>query len=163
MNLSAQDFAGSVGHFGGRAGYESIYMKGKSDYLYEEMDADQMALLFGSLLKHTAIAAMFDGYGGAIKGVATDATAFVHRKAISSIQWYCQSSQAGIAARVASMRALYDSTRSCFSGHAYVNYPDLDLKDYATAYWGDNLARLKKIKAAADPDNLFRHAQSITI
>jgi FAD/FMN-containing dehydrogenase len=163
LNISAHDFAGSVGHFGGRAGYESIYMKGKSDYLYEEMDSDQMTTLFSNLQKHSGIAAMFDGYGGAIKSLAPDATAFVHRKAIASIQWYGQSSQAGIAGRVASMRALHDSTRSCFSGHAYVNYPDLDLKDYAAAYWGDNLVRLKKIKAAADPDNIFRHAQSIPL
>jgi len=48
-----------------------------------------------------------------------------------------------------------------FSGHAYVNYPDRDLKNYAEAYWGDNLARLKKVKTAVDPDNFFRHAQSI--
>ena len=40
---------------------------------------------------------------------------------------------------------------------------DLDLANYQTAYWGANLARLKKIKAAFDPDNVFRHAQSIPV
>jgi FAD/FMN-containing dehydrogenase len=49
------------------------------------------------------------------------------------------------------------------SGAAYVNYCDLDLPDYQTAYWGANLARLKEIKAAFDPDNVFRHAQSILV
>ena len=42
--------------------------------------------------------------------------------------------------------------RPYVSGTAYVNYPDLDLPDYPTAYWGANLPRLKQIKSAVDPD-----------
>jgi FAD/FMN-containing dehydrogenase len=37
------------------------------------------------------------------------------------------------------------------------------LPDYATAYWGDNLARLMAVKQHYDPDNLFRHAQSVPL
>jgi FAD/FMN-containing dehydrogenase len=45
-----------------------------------------------------------------------------------------------------------------------VNYCDLDLGDgYARAYWGDNLPRLMKVKAAVDPKNIFRHAQSVPL
>jgi FAD/FMN-containing dehydrogenase len=45
-----------------------------------------------------------------------------------------------------------------------VNYCDLDLGEgYAKAYWGDNLPRLMKIKAAFDPKNVFRHAQSVPV
>jgi FAD/FMN-containing dehydrogenase len=44
-----------------------------------------------------------------------------------------------------------------------VNYCDLDLPDYATAYWGDNLARLMAVKQHYDPDNLFHHAQSVPV
>jgi hypothetical protein len=163
LTVTPQSFSGSVRHFGGSGTYEPIFMKGKSDYVYEEMSEEGMLAMFDGLQKHSAIAALFDGYGGVIKNLAPDATAFVHRKAISSVQWYSQFSQAAMPGRLASMKALYDSLRPYFSGHAYVNYPDLDLKDYATAYWGDNLARLKKVKAAVDPDNLFRHAQSIPV
>jgi FAD/FMN-containing dehydrogenase len=46
----------------------------------------------------------------------------------------------------------------------YVNYCDLDLGDgYAKAYWGDNLARLMKIKAEVDPKNIFKHVQSVPL
>jgi hypothetical protein len=51
--------------------------------------------------------------------------------------------------------------RPYVSGLCYVNYCDLDVTDWPTAYWGQNLDRLQKIKSAFDPDNVFRHAQSI--
>ncbi len=44
----------------------------------------------------------------------------------------------------------------------YCNYPDLAYTDWATAYYGrEGYARLQKVKARYDPDNLFRHAQSV--
>ena len=45
----------------------------------------------------------------------------------------------------------------------YLNYPDPSL-DQATAqenYWGDNLARLKAIKKAIDPQDLFYYPQGV--
>jgi hypothetical protein len=59
------------------------------------------------------------------------------------------------------MNSLYASMRPFVSGGAYVNYCDLELADWADAYWGANLARLKQVKSAFDPDNVFRHAQSV--
>ena len=49
----------------------------------------------------------------------------------------------------------------------YCNYPDglLDGKgsapDFTTAYWANNLERLKVLKAELDPDDLFAFPQSI--
>jgi hypothetical protein len=59
------------------------------------------------------------------------------------------------------MRGVYAAMRAYVSGAAYVNYCDLDLADWQDAYWGANLARLRAIKSAFDPDNVFRHAQSV--
>ena len=59
------------------------------------------------------------------------------------------------------MRQLYAAMRPYVSGEAYVNYCDTDLLDWQTAYWGDNLARLKQIKKSFDPENVFKHAQSV--
>jgi hypothetical protein len=43
----------------------------------------------------------------------------------------------------------------------YPNYPDADLEDWARAYYGGNLPRLRELKAAYDPTGLFDFAQSL--
>lgn len=45
----------------------------------------------------------------------------------------------------------------------YVNYPDLHFKDWQTAYYGDNYAKLQEIKKRYDPENKFRHEQSVVV
>jgi FAD/FMN-containing dehydrogenase len=45
---------------------------------------------------------------------------------------------------------------------AYVNVPNAGMADWATAYWGAGVDRLRTIKAKYDPDNVFSFAQSIT-
>ncbi|MFJ5122088.1 FAD-binding protein [Kitasatospora sp. NPDC088548] len=53
---------------------------------------------------------------------------------------------------------------------AYVNYPDIDLGTaeqhdpaYTRLYYGQNYARLQKAKEHWDRENIFHHAQSITL
>jgi Berberine and berberine like len=45
---------------------------------------------------------------------------------------------------------VYPAMRPYLSGAAYVNYCDLDLQNWADAYWGPNLPRLSAVKAAYD-------------
>jgi FAD/FMN-containing dehydrogenase len=47
------------------------------------------------------------------------------------------------------------------SGGVYPNFPDPALDDWATAYHGDNLARLAAVKRKYDPDRLFAFPQSL--
>jgi FAD/FMN-containing dehydrogenase len=152
---------------GGGPAYESVLMKGKSDFVTETMTEQGILTLLGGLLKAPGeIAVLLDSYGGAINKVASDATAFVHRGTTKySIQYFMQwDNPAASDTNIAMMRTLYASMRPFVSGGAYVNYCDLDLGDgYARAYWGDNLARLMKIKAQYDPKNVFRHAQSVPL
>ena len=148
-------------------GSDAAFMKGKSDYLTEPMSGQGILTLLSGLQKSpVAIIALCDSYGGAINKVPSDAMAFVHRGTTKySIQYVKEWPSPGAsAANIAAMRTLYDSMRPFVSGGCYVNYCDLDLGDgYARAYWGDNLPRLMKIKAAFDPKNIFKHAQSVPL
>jgi FAD/FMN-containing dehydrogenase len=152
---------------GGEPTPDSVLMKGKSDYVTEAMTAQAISTLLEGLLKAPGeIAVLCDTYGGAINKVAADATAFVHRGNTRYVMQYYMQWDSPVAsdANIAAMRDLYTSMRPFVSGGCYVNYCDLDLGDgYAKAYWGDNLPRLMKIKAQVDPNNIFRHAQSVPL
>lgn len=150
---------------GGQSGwnYLTILQKAKSDYVRTPMSATGIATLLNEILKSPPCGAILDAYGGAVSGVANDATAFGHRDMLYSIQYFINwNTTAGGVTATARLKDLYDKMRPFVSGAAYVNYCDTDLKqDYPAAYWGANLPRLKQIKAAVDPDNVFRHAQSV--
>jgi hypothetical protein len=64
---------------------------------------------------------------------------------------------------IANVANVYAAMRPYLPGAAYVNYCDLDLQNWADAYWGPNLPRLSAVKAAYDGDNLFHHAQSVPV
>jgi FAD/FMN-containing dehydrogenase len=178
LTTTAKDFLGAINHFAGGPKqpwpinekgnnayfYTQVYMKGKSDFVYEVMSDEGLLVFLNGMQKHSGMYAIFDGYGGSVAKVAPSATAFFHRKAICSVQYVSQFSAAAADSRISAMRAFYDSLRPYVSGHSYINYPDTDLGDrYGEAYWGDNFDRLKKIKATVDPENLFHHAQSIPV
>lgn len=44
---------------------------------------------------------------------------------------------------------------------AYVNVPNTGMADWATAYWGAGVDRLRTIKATYDLDDVFTFEQSI--
>jgi FAD/FMN-containing dehydrogenase len=103
-------------------------------------------------------AMLFDSYGGAINRVAADATAFVHRDALCSIQYLAYGPTHAGAAWVRSARA---ALAPHVNGEAYQNYIDPDLDHFRRAYYGSNLARLREIKSTVDPDRLFDFPQAI--
>jgi hypothetical protein len=144
---------------------QPTYFKAKSDYATIPLTEDGVATLFGELRKSPPIVAICDSYGGVIANTGRDATAFAHRAGtLFCIQYYSEWERASdTPTRLARMRDLYAAMRPYVSGGAYINYCDLDLTDWATAYWGDNLPRLRQIKASFDPNNVFRHAQSVPL
>ena len=156
----------AINHFAGPDGwqYESAQMKGKSDYVATPLDdAALMALMTGVQRSRTPITVICDPYGGAIVDTAPDATAFAHRAARYCLQYVCAWSDSRAAEHLDDIRALHAAMRPHMSGGAYVNYCDIDVADFPHAYWGQNLARLRQIKSAVDPDNVFRHAQSVPV
>lgn len=143
--------------------YPSVYMKGKSDYVKQVISDEGHDVLFTHL--PSGIAVIFDSYGGQIRALKDNDTAFPHREnTISSVQYYTEwSKPEDTAKKLKTLSDYYGRLRPYMSGGAYVNYCDVDLKNYAEAYWGGNLARLIDIKAAHDPENIFKHAQSIPV
>ncbi len=108
----------------------------------------------------------FDAYGGAINEVSAAQTAFVHRDKLACIQatysWSSATPTTEIAAGASWLEYLGTDVFDASAG-AYQNYIDPTLRDWQVAYYGTNLERLKAVKRAYDPTNLFAFAQSIPL
>ncbi|MER5863559.1 FAD-binding oxidoreductase [Kitasatospora sp. NPDC002040] len=104
----------------------------------------------------------FVALGGAVNRVPADATAFVHRGSVLLAQYF-----AGWPADRdpdPGTRWVADAHRTMAphsGGHAYQNYRDPHLADWRTAYYGANLPRLERAKAAYDPDRVFDFPQAL--
>jgi FAD/FMN-containing dehydrogenase len=107
-------------------------------------------------------ALLLDAYGGALNRPAADATAFVHRDMLFSLQYlaYFGGAAAGRASR-RWINGVWHALRPHVSGEAYQNYIDPDLDHWERAYYGANLRRLREIKKQVDPDFRFRFRQAI--
>jgi FAD/FMN-containing dehydrogenase len=156
----------SVTYFaGGQKGwnYPSYPMKGKSDYATSPLTDPGLSTLMNEVSTSGGIYVICDSYGGAIANTAADATAFAHRNGTLYCLQYGSvwTNPSYTLQYLSEMRSCYAAMRPYVSGAAYVNYCDLDLADWQNAYWGQNLTRLKQIKSRFDPDNVFRHAQSV--
>jgi FAD/FMN-containing dehydrogenase len=107
-------------------------------------------------------AVLIDALGGAVSRIATDATAFPHRTATAVLQLYGSWSAAAAGdPTIAWLREIHGKARPLIETGAYVNYIDPDLVDWADAYYGANLARLRAVKARYDPTRLFDFPQAV--
>ncbi|HEX5115203.1 MAG TPA: FAD-binding oxidoreductase [Pseudonocardiaceae bacterium] len=110
---------------------------------------------------HPGLHVIVDGLGGAVGRVAPTATAFGHRTALASVQIYLKTTVAGHAAAARQVSAVRDALTPVTGGGAYVNYIDAAMPDWATAYYGDNLPRLRTTAQRYDPDRVFTFAQAV--
>lgn len=101
-----------------------------------------------------------DALGGAVASVAPDATAFVHRSALASVQ-YTSTFDVGAAPEpyYAYVRGFRAAMTPHWGNGAYVNYADAELTDPTTAYFGDNAAQLAAVVSKYDPRGLFTQPQ----
>ena len=114
---------------------------------------------------HTIGKVLLEAADGAVNSIAADATAFVHRDNLFVAQfqsrWQEGSSDSVTDANMAWTDGLYEAVTEYRSGSAYQNYIDPNLDDWQHAYYGANLAELRRVKSKYDPGNLFDFAQSV--
>ena len=100
--------------------------------------------------------------GGAIRDVASDATAFPHREARWLINIAGQWHEPGATEdEIAWVRDTFAALEPHLSGGAYSNFMVDDDPRAATVAYGSTLERLQQIKAIYDPDNVFRLNQNV--
>ncbi|MGV9304932.1 BBE domain-containing protein [Nonomuraea sp. NPDC003727] len=163
---------------------ESGRYKGKSAYLRRRFTDEQADVAYDHL--GTAGEVSSNGllwllsYGGRVNTVDPAATATAERSSILKMihlaAW--DETQDG-ADHLAWVRRLHRETFEATGGvpvpggncgGAYINYPDIDHADpawntsgvpWSTLYYGDNYARLQRVKARWDPRDVFHHALSV--
>jgi FAD/FMN-containing dehydrogenase len=135
-----------------KAGFTGALTEALLDVLVER------GALVGSRLSVIEVLAM----GGAIRRVPAEATAFPHRDARWLInvpaQWH---DPADNATEIAWVRETFAALEPHLTGGAYANFMEGDEPDAAAVAYGATLARLRRVKAAYDPENLFHRNQNI--
>lgn len=112
-----------------------------------------------------------NSYGGQINAVGEEDTAVIHRDSILKVQYqtfwteetddpyhlqWIQSFYNEMYGKDGPLRD--ENVDGCF-----INYPDVDLKQWQSLYYGSNYLRLQQVKQQWDPLNIFHHQQSIEL
>ncbi|CAN4081982.1 unnamed protein product [Withania somnifera] len=161
------------------------YFKAKSDFVREPIPETGLEGLWKRLLEEDSPLMIWNPYGGMMENISESETPFPHRKGvIFKIQYltlWSQPDQESAKKHIDWIRKLYNymtSYASMFPREAYVNYRDLDIgmnkngnssSSFAQAsvwgnkYFKNNFNRLVQIKTKVDPENFFKHEQSIPI
>jgi FAD/FMN-containing dehydrogenase len=140
-----------------------------SDFFNTALPSAGIQALLGAInaqeTAEVAVVVIMDLMGGAINRVAPDATAFVHRGAIFSAQYYISGPVGVSTQQVAQAQGVVSGLRTTMStwssGEAYQNYLDPGLANWQQAYYGANYARLVQVKAAYEPTQVCKMAQGI--
>jgi FAD/FMN-containing dehydrogenase len=138
----------------------------KSEFFRERIPDDAVGALVDHLLADRRPGESreldFNPWGCAYNRVAPDATAFPHRDARFLLK--PGAVLAPGADREAARRWLahaWEIAHPYGTGGAYANFPDPELDGWERAYHGENLERLRRVKAAYDPDDVFSFPQSV--
>lgn len=139
----------------------------KSEFFDATVPGDAIADLVDGLLRDRVADQQrefeFIPWGGAIGEPAPGDTAFVHRSPRFLVEHSVQAYGSAELKRASHewVTASKATLHRWGNGHVYQNYPEPDLADWDIAYYGDNLHRLRAVKAAYDPDGVFQYEQSL--
>ncbi|SOC03615.1 FAD/FMN-containing dehydrogenase [Rhodobacter sp. JA431] len=145
------------------AGMGAVRFHSRTEILERPLPPETVDAMVALLLAQPegAVKLVFEALGGAAATPAPDDTSWPHRDAFALLYFSGDIwDEAERAPRARSMTEMQTLLAAHVSGGAYVNYPERGRADYRSAYWGGNAARLAAIKAAHDPNDLFRHPQA---
>ncbi|WP_222427879.1 FAD-binding oxidoreductase [Sporomusa sp. KB1] len=109
----------------------------------------------------SSVTVLFHGLGGAVARVPSHATAYFHRQAWSKIAiWSTWDTPDGAPPGIR-WEEEFRKAILPYTWGVYVNSPNLAIKNWPMAYYGDNFEQLTRVKAKYDPENVFHFPQSI--
>ncbi|KAM7510942.1 hypothetical protein LguiB_009817 [Lonicera macranthoides] len=163
-----------------RSAIPKLFYKAKSDYVKVPIPVEGLEGLWKRFFQvdDGAITIVMTPYGGKMDEFPESALPFPHRAGnlymmFISISWAENTTVTEQNKRLNFIRSLYNYLGNYASKNpreAYVNYNDLDIGEgtsckeaslWGVRYFKDNFKRLVRVKTVVDPDNFFRHEQSI--
>lgn len=147
----------------------SVYITDKPEYkssgayAMQSLPPEGIKIVVDTLreTKSPLLNALWFSLGGAAAKIASTDSAYFYRKAkfflVYSTQWLAVNDDKKLTSELDTLRnKLLPYTVGDYPGN-----PDRNLKDYLTAYFGENVHKLKCIKRKYDPENTFNFEQSI--
>jgi UDP-N-acetylenolpyruvoylglucosamine reductase len=145
---------------------EPLYFKNASAGLYKNFTDIEKCIdkVIDTVIATPGMIYQVNTLGGNIQNEAFEnASAFPHRAFtyFSELQTYWD-----LAKQEARLLEKFQQVQTLFIENGinaqYRNYPDIRFNNWEEMYYGVNFLRLQQVKNKYDPDNLVRHAQSIT-
>ncbi|MEU7531874.1 FAD-binding oxidoreductase [Saccharothrix sp. NPDC042600] len=139
----------------------------KTGFFGRPLPEEAVAELLGHFVARRAMGELrevsFTPWGGAY--ARAENGAFAHRAAMFLVKHTVLVGPGGAARRADEvlnwLATSWNILHPWGTGGVYPNFPDPDLQDWLTAYYGDHVERLRAAKRRYDPRNVFRFAQSI--
>ncbi|KAI4299739.1 hypothetical protein L6164_033169 [Bauhinia variegata] len=157
-----------------------VFFKSKSDFVREVVPEIALEGLWKRFLLEDGPLMIWNPYGGLMSRVPESSIPFPHRNGtLYKIQYLTVwiDGEKNTGKHLQWMKKIYSYMApyvSLFPREAYVNYRDLDLGmnqwnktsfevawHWGSRYFKDNFRRLVLVKTKVDPENFFRHEQSI--
>ena len=143
--------------------FDTQYSTWSSAWVEQSLPAAGIKAIRSFLEKATGTESnfFFLNSGGAMNRVDPKDTAFFWRNTKYYLEWDASWTEKS---ETRENHALVEKTRMRLQPYvtgSYVNVPDLSIKDYGHEYYGGNFARLRRVKAKYDPENVFCFIQSI--